>query len=255
MNIIENNFGNNNIKNINSNECIVYCTSEKLGKLSKNNVINNWSKNRPKNEKKVKEIEDSINDNTFVGGILFLFLNKKKKKFLCYDGNNRREALINSNKNIICLLNIVYNCNEEFIRKRFITLGKAVPIPQLYFSDNNFKNSKFKNNINQLVEKIINQFSIYETLSNKPIRPNFNRTVLTDKLEEYFKNIGIADFNVNEVFKIIMKLNKEYSKGENIDLENKKKYSTNMIEKAKKNNCYIFLNNDFLDDLKVENIF
>ena len=173
---------------------------------------------------------------------------------MCYDGNNRRVAISKSKKNIPCLLNILYNCNEDVIRKRFITLGKAEPIANLYFSDDNFKNSKYKNNINQLVEKIKNQFIGCETLSKKPIRPNFNRTGLTDKLDEYLKNIGIADFNVNEVFKIIMKLNDEYGKGVKIDLTDKKKYSNNMIEKAKKNNCYIFLNNEFLDDLKVEDI-
>ena len=83
MNIIEKHFSKNNIfQIINSNECIVLSSSKKLGELSQNNKINNWSKNRPRDDKKIKEIVDSINNNTYATGILYLFVNKKKKIFV-----------------------------------------------------------------------------------------------------------------------------------------------------------------------------
>ena len=233
---------------ISDNEGLYLTSSKNLIKYTKR-----WKFNRPPDEKRVKDIVKIINDTNHVEGIIYIaevFAKNKSINYVCYDGNHRREALEDINKNINVLVNLKRKCSREELKKKFIILNSGNPVPELYIDNNKSDIGALKLNIEELVKKICSEFTKYQSTSRNPIKPNFNRDNLTDILYKYFTNNKIYNINLENIFKQILELNKNYSKGEKINLSDTKKYSKHMIERAEKNGCYLFLK-DFIEDLEI----
>jgi hypothetical protein len=234
---------------ISENEELYLIESSKLVKYT-----NNWKYNRPPDKERVNEILKTIYNNTYINNPIHIaeIINRDNSiKYVCYDGNHRREAFKeynNNNDDLLCMenkllvINLLSNIDQESIKKRFKIMNSGCPVPELYI-----ENSKqiFKDKIEKITKDVCNKYLKHKSISKSPQKPNFNRDLLINILFEKFKNI--PNINENEIIKSIDNLNSKYEKGIHINLNN---FSLRCIKKCKKNKCFLFLKKDFTEDLE-----
>ncbi len=207
------------------------------------NNVTNWKYNRPPDLVKVSEICKILQTKSCVEGIIYIA--HYKNKFFCYDGNHRLEALkILNNKKLVIYDIMNVNTNEE-IEKRFKEINKSNPVPELYMNYENENNQKLKKIIEQEVSTLCVLFTKHRSASNNPNRPNFNRDIIINKLYSFFKNKNIDHLTTNNLHTTLINLNNKYANGKHINLN---KYSNKMIQKCKRNGCFLFLK-DFTEDM------
>lgn len=204
---------------------------------------NNWEFNRPPDKNRVDKIKETIKNNTYVNSPIYIaeILDENKIiKYLCYDGNHRREAFINS-KPINIVINLIKNADNDIIKERFLILNSGCPVPELYLNNTDLY---IKNITEYLIDKICIRYKNHKSPSNKPRKPNFNRDLLNDILFTYIKSNKIYDGE--ELFQKIKNLNELYKNGKHININ---KFSDKIKLKCKNNNCYLFLKDNFTEDL------
>jgi hypothetical protein len=196
-----------------------------------------WSKNRPCDELRVAEIEKYISTVNYVDGMIY-FANIEGEGLVCYDGNHRRCALMNLPKNYKILINVLENPSFEYLKEKFISLNKCVPVTELFLN----KDETPQNSIDVIMEATDYFCKIWKShrkTSPNPNRPNFNRDMLQSKI------VGILELdnslNINNIFKqqIIDCVNKY-----NLKLQNKKydiKCTRSMRDKCISSGCFVFL--------------
>lgn len=204
-----------------------------------NSNINIWSGNRPRDNIRVNEIKNYIIENKKIDGIIYITY-LEDEGYVCYDGSNRFYAIQEYHKTLNEPLPVFidykkFNTRDDFIDK-FISINKAVPVPEIY-KENNSKKKLIIKIVNYLYEKYNNHMS---TSSNFQ-RPNINRDKLTDIISNWLEFENNLDYNI-----IIENINKK-----NLILKNRmnnnniKKISNNIKSKCVKNDCYLFLVSDF----------
>lgn len=216
--------------------------------LKKN--VKSWKYNRPVDNMKIAEIvklTEENSRNTIEGVIYVAHINGK---YVCYDGNHRLEALKLLNSKKLVLVNLMIAKNDDEIKRRFIEINRANPVPELYTIDTTDVSEQLRKSIDEIVNNITSnkQFAKFRSASKHPQRPNFNKDKLTDMLYNKLKNTDIKKIVPNKIFNDIINLNLEYSR--EIHMKHSD-YSTAMTKKCRKCGCYLFLKKDFTDDLVV----
>lgn len=188
------------IQAISSNEAIVITSITNL------HLFQRWEYNRPPDMEKVNSIKQSIHDNTFVHGIIYIA--EMNDRLVCYDGNHRREALLNFKSGNI-VINFLRNATDKIIEKRFRNLNLSTPVSDLYLDDPNTTND-IKISIQDCVKKLSTNYKQFNSFSSRCKRPNFNRDTLTDYLYQICKNHSLL-LKSDEIYNILIKINEKYS--------------------------------------------
>lgn len=186
------------ILSINNNEKIYVINSVVL------NYIKQWRFNRPPDMNRVEEIKKSIQNDTYVQGIIYIA--EINNEFVCYDGNHRREALKTFTGDI--LVNVLFNTTDKIIEERFKIINSSNPVPELYLDDPNTTND-IKLSIVNCVQRLCKNFKEFSSVSSRCKRPNFNRDTLTDYLYSICKNNNLL-LSSDELYDTLMKVNNFY---------------------------------------------
>lgn len=175
--------------------------------------IENWNLNRQPDKIRIPEIKDNIMKQKYVDGMIYMAYTKNCEKLICYDGIHRITALIELSKTDINISNyvlIIHLCeyNEEYMKQKFISLNKNIPVPDLFITDKDIKTT-----VILFVDKLQNKYSNFFSSSKRPNIPNINRDILTDKITDIIQTLklnNITDKQLSTYFKkfnIIMELN------------------------------------------------
>lgn len=227
-----------------------YSSNEKLYLLDAKALYNHteiWRHNRPASQKRVAEIEETLQNGTYVDNIIYLaeiIDENKKRSLVCYDGNHRREALRNSSGQQV-LVNIVFNSSDEEIKQRFIILNQSNPVPELYTTETD--NTELRGIIEDCVGRLMVRFPKNVSGSRNPRKPNFNRDKLMDELYEFVRDRNVVSLSGESLYNSLMGLNSVYESGKHISMD---KLSKSVVKKVGSTGCYLFLK-DFREDLEV----
>lgn len=227
--------------------------------------IMRWKRNRPTDDDKVNQIVSSLNSDSVVFTLPLLIAHIKidsKSFYYCYDGCNRREALLKyknmdkENSKLYININILFNSNHDVIEKRFKDFNKLTPVPDIYTNcgskDITVELSK---QIEDIVEIFCKKYKALQTQSNNPQRPNFNKTSLNNDLLNWAKERGYNTIDKEEFFNNLSILN-DKCKSEELYLHSSqairsKKYALKDAVKNKcdKYNCWFLSTKEWLNTL------
>lgn len=224
----------------NCNEELYMTNSKTLLKYTKN-----WKYNRPPDNERVDKIEETLANNTYINvplQVAEVMTDDKNISYICYDGNHRREALKRTPECKV-LVHLLRNATEEDIKNRFVIVNSGCPVPELYLG--NTEESK-KKIIQTIVDRLCINYKAHKSSSKKPLKPNFNRDNVVDMMFSFLEDKIIE--NEEDLYKKILTLNKKYSEGKHIKLKGLRKQ---VLDKCKKTGCYLFLKNDFTEDLEL----
>lgn len=203
-----------------------------------------WKYNRTLNVQKIKDIINSYENKDIIDSILYFFYNKENNKYICFDGNHRKEALnilANRGKKIKVLCYIYNNLSEQDVITKFKIINESTPIPTIYYELINNTNSNVNEiiimNKKEIIERCLHEYSkkyhkFYST-SSKPKRPNFNDTLFCDLCNE-LENIN----KIKNSFELMEELNALNNFNKN---RLTKKLSIKILEKCKKYDFYLFI--------------
>lgn len=204
------------------------------------NIINNsdrWSENRPPDQLRVKEIKEYISKINSVDGILY-FANIPNEGLVCYEGEHRRQALKLLEKNYKIFVNIVENPSVDYLRSKFISLNKCVPVTELYLNNND--NHKCTQNQLEIIEAVTNHYcrkwKTHRKTNPNPNRPNFNKEMLKQKIFNIIEDEIKNNITKEKMIYLVDKFNEELL--HNID---QTKCTRPMLNKCNISGCYLFL--------------
>jgi len=174
-------------------------------------VITNWKYNRPPDMMRVREIQDYIERTGLCDGELLLAMIHEADGVgggcVCYDGNHRLQACKSAFPREGVRVRIITRATDDDLRAEFHRINKGVPVPDLYFSDEEIDRVLLRD-----VTAFVNQLMTYENVthhissSRRPCRPNFNRDVLIEQMCSYLKETQSRD-------DLMMKLTPEHLQG------------------------------------------
>lgn len=220
------------IKTFSSKEQLYIASSNDIGKY-----VTIWSRNRPPDKKRIKEVVEYIKKSDRVDGIIYVA--QIEDKFVCYDGNHRREACKLLDKSYPVLVELLIKPTYHELCAKFQALNKCVPVSELYSDPNRYSN-ELKLLVLEIVNKICSAWPEHQATSKNPRRPNFNKDLLETQLTNFITENNIC-YSKEILWDKLLKLNNRYKKG-NLD-----KYTPKMLEKCCKTDCYLFLKNDLTD--------
>lgn len=224
---------------------------EEICQLHSECVLKIWSKNRPVDKIRAKEISKYIEKKGYVDGILkFAYivtsgLENKYAGLSCYDGQHRLLALklckIKSN----VLIDILWNVTEERVIEEFKALNQAICVPELYIQPD--KNDMFViEKITNYVKEFVKNYKQFSSASNRPNRPHFNRDFFTDEIFETWKYLVekclLQPSDIVILFKILDEINKCPTK----------EAPDTILLKCQRFNCWLFSNGTSLDKKLIE---
>jgi hypothetical protein len=157
---------------------------------------------------------------------------------VCYDGNHRRHVLDqvqNSEDDITCIVDVIFDVNQNDVYKAFNNINKSVQLPAIYLID---PQSKVKEDILTLVKKYEEKYKIYTSTSARCHPPHFNRDTFTDNLFDIYKYFN-GTLSIDRIETLIEKLNVEYSK-QNMGRPHAS-YRPSVIAKCIKQNLFLFI--------------
>ena len=196
-----------------------------------------WCKNRPCDELRVIEIEKYISKVDYVDGVLY-FANIDGEGLVCYDGNHRRCALKNMSKNYKVLINVLENPPYEYLKQKFISLNKCVPVTELFLNQEETSEETI-NKIMDVTAYFCSTWKSHRKTSPNPNRPNFNRDILQQKIVsiiESHENFTVKSITKQEIINLILGFNEE--------IKNRKdsiKCTKVMLDKCLESGCFMFL--------------
>jgi hypothetical protein len=170
------------------------------------NYINNWKFNRPPDRNRINNIKNYImkNNQYCLDGTICLWDNDGY--YYIYDGIHRYSAglqLIEEKKlnDIDVYVEIYKTDDEENIKNEFQKLNKSIPVDQIYM--NMETDLDIKNKIEEVCDRICNQYKKYLVVTNNPRNGNFNRTIL----KNWLYDINIKDHTVDTICSKILAYN------------------------------------------------
>ena len=208
-----------------------------------------WKYNRPPDQARVDEIKSYIDKTGVVDGIIYIAEIERGGciKYVCYDGNHRRLALKAGLEDKRVMVHLLLNADDSVIKDRFVALNMANPVPELYMIEGDEEMlERVKSVVNDVVRDLVRLFPKHVSTSKSPNRPNFNRDQMVDKLGKYMIENKMFEIGRGELIKKLLELNVKYMGGYGAS----GKISKRIMNKCKKNKCYLFLK-DFVEDLEV----
>ncbi len=172
------------------------------------NYTEKWSINRNLIKEKIKDIERQLRDKTILETVLYLVYIENHDKFIVFDGNHRRQALINRynmtgiNVSVFCY---IYKLDVDFedtatldqkIVEKFKIINNNTPIPEEYYKlyENIAKNGNQEDRnlvksriaiVEDLLLEFKKNYNSFYSLSNNPYKPNFNDTMFSRLCYEF----------------------------------------------------------------------
>lgn len=224
-------------------------------------VVKSWKGNRIISEKRVFEVMKSlVESNNFPHTTLYIseIIKNNDSKYYLWDGQHRFSAIEKCcmmNDDLSFLNNlftcIVYkNDTKENMRKKFININKAVPVPDFYMDElvKDQRKLKLKELTENTVDRIKAEFPYNSSTSKRPLKPNFNSDNLSDDIYKYLDENKLEDIDENILWTNIMILNDYYK-------ENLKITSYQTRDRANKTNCFLFCQNYlFLNDINFNDL-
>lgn len=204
-------------------------------------VVVPWEENRPIDKTRLPEIVRCIKETGVVHHIIYVAkLNREKGMYVCIDGIHRMEALRylrEQGMQYDCVVHLITDFTVDLFT-RFKYLNSSIIVPGLYLMDKKEKKD-IKHVVEDVVTKIGDEWPNFISPSNRPQRPNYNVSRLTDLLTAYVEKH--REITSDELFSLVTTLNEKYKKG----------FFTKdrAFKKAKTYGFYLFLKSDFTEDL------
>ena len=197
-------------------------------------LIELWQFNRPPDEERVKEIAADMMKNQRVDG--FIYLATVNNKIVCYEGNHRREAIDHIPTSLQPIwVDMVWNTDDEFLKREFHRLNKAVSVPELYINTDLIS---VKVDIQDFVKQFCTEHPEHVSPKPKCQRPHFNRDVFTDEITRIIKETGI---DVPTFRDRLQKLNEKNKHSDH------SKLSEAIRKKCEKSGLWLFIHSTHLD--------
>jgi hypothetical protein len=204
--------------------------------------IKNWRFNRNPDKVRCREIARQIQIKP-IETVFYLAKNEYDEKNDMYeilDGIHRYTALkmlpvdyITGVTTSYILLNIRYNATEGELVDFFKDLNKSIPVPDLYLQN---PDQAKRDVINAIVDKWIINYSVHFSLSRKFQRPNMNRTVFTDILNDLYEKYKELLLDSHELEEQLLQYNELIRQ----QFQNETVPKT-AIEKCKRSGLWLFM--------------
>lgn len=203
-------------------------------------LIKGWKHNRPPDMMRVEEIVKHLkNTNTSDGQILLSIIHGE---CVCYDGLHRLEAAKKYFPTGGVQARIMYDSTDEETRQEFIRINRGIPVPDLYFSEDEIS-SHITRILQTFTKGFIENYKAYLSPSKTPRKPNFNRDMFTDDIGSLIKEIytdeEIVKLNENVIAELLKKTN-DIIRKQHYDNTHRLKISKRTIEKCEKYKMFIF---------------
>lgn len=232
--------------------CYMYATT---WKRLQNIQIKNWEYNRPADMVRIPDIAKQLKKQNYLDGFIYLVkapkterentktisTHQNKNVYYCYDGIHRIEALrylsndttVNNDHKIV--VHVYYDYDEMEIKRKFETLNKCIPVPEIYTKAEQELNMKKRIDeiVNHFYKKYIKHFS-----SNRRANiPNENRDIFIEKMTEFFQEHNeLLSFHSSKLIEMIEQFNLIMKEKARVVKMTRKQY-----EKCCKNNCFLFI--------------
>ena len=159
---------------------------------------------------------------------------------VCYDGNHRRETLnrLELPDELNISIDIMFHANRSAVYKAFENINKAVSVPAIYFEEEDNTSYRIRDEINKLAREFESKYKDHVSPSSRFRKPNFNRDVLSDNIFQIYNDLN-RTVSIREIGMYLDRLNTEYSNGNLCKPHSN--YSSPIIDKCRKNNCWLFL--------------
>jgi hypothetical protein len=176
--------------------------------LLKTNVQNidftkivNWSKNRPPDQIRIKQILEHYNNCniTLIPGIIYMWKNPELETYSVYDGIHRLLAANEYKSDAILIFHILTSKNEQDIINDFLNINKSVSVPTIYLEETNVIKKLVCQNV---ADDLCRLYPTFVSPSRKPYVYNFNRDNLVEfisTLDIDFYKSGIDKYIINEL--------------------------------------------------------
>ena len=216
--------------------------NSKLYKLdtTKLSFIEHWKHNRPRDNDKVCEIVKSILDKTFIEKPLIVI--KQSKSYVCIDGGHRLQAYRQLEDTITITCKVLNETHDDIkAHDLFIQCNKDTPIPYVYFQPEVFTNmcSTIETSVNNIVSRYPRNVST--AVKNAAARGKFKKHELKNDLYNLYVEYNI-DHNRVHFENFIQEYNKRQLQKV---IDNKSIYRLKTIEQFIKDECVIFLDDDW----------
>jgi hypothetical protein len=214
--------------------------------------IRNWKYNRKPDEKRCIEIAEHQLTH-YVEDMFFVAYNKSTNTFDIIDGSHRDGALrmnhrlLNEGVDVVALqgnliVNIRLNASEGQLVDLFQTLNKSISVPRLYVQNSPEEEQKQaleqkKDIIERTVYEIQRMFSDHFSPSGRPNRPNTNRDLFINQVEQwYMARLEEHNDSKDTLVEFIMEENQRYKqKAPTLKL------SDSIKKKCEKTGCWLFI--------------
>lgn len=221
--------------------------------------IDVWKENRLVSKKRVEKIKNAIINKDIIHSTLYVseIIKNNNKKYYLWDGQHRFLAIkecCSIYEDISFIDNIFFciiykNDTKNNMKKKFININKAIPVPSYYIDqllDDN-KKLKLKENTEWLCKKIRETFKENESSSRNAKKPNYNSDIINEKIFDFFQKKKLYNFDKDLLWNQILLLNETLK--DTLILTNYVKI------KANKYNCFLFCTEKFfMEELDIEDI-
>jgi len=196
-----------------------------------------WSRNRDPDMERVNEMVEYHNKGGYIPTMIHL-AEVKDEGMVCYDGNHRKEVFNKClDEAVMCVVDVMFDATHNDVYKAFNNINKSVQLPAIYIEEANDDND-VKADIVKLVRQYETKYKPFLSTSPRCHAPHFNRDTLTDNIYNIFKSFSNA-VGVEEIGKLLDKLNNEYSQGRLCRPHSV--YKQHIIEKCRKHNMWLFI--------------
>jgi len=187
--------------------------------------IETWSKNRPADMLRVKELKEYMKEHRRCPGVISIAM--LGDRFVCYDGNHRRLALGPYVAHVV--VDTMYNATEDEIMKEFVNINKSIGVPAIYIEE-----LSTKEEIELFVTSFVKKYASLVSPSGACKKPNFNRDKLIQNIVDLHE---LYEGDIKMLFNNIHELNKQYQQGKYIK---KGKMTVNTHEKCTASGLWLF---------------
>jgi hypothetical protein len=210
--------------------------------------VKRWKYNRPTDDARTMEISEFIKKHKRVDG--FISIAKLNGELLCYDGQNRLEALrkLGSTFHINVFMETINVATHDEIKERFFALNKAIPVPDLYTADiEDEERAVIKEKqeyVSTKLDKMFGGTRGVQSIATAPKKPHYNSENIKNVFYEFFKKNSL-ETGKGLWDKILAYNENEKNRNDNVELP------LNNLKKCSKTGCFLFARESYIDFLSL----